>query len=205
MPPSISLAYVVRLGWITDYFSPRSSSGTSTASRWCSIIGQLGKLFGVSIEEENPLRQLGEFLGELDAISWTTALVSAISIAVLLVLKVWFPRVPGALVVVVGGILASAAFELADHGVRVVGTIPAGLPSVEVPGVSLSDVIDLLPAALGIFAVGFADSVLTARAFAGRHNQRIDANQELLAQGLANASAGLTQAFPSGPARRGQR
>ena len=51
---------------------------------------------------------------------------------------------------------------------------------------------------MGIFAVGFADSVLTARVFAGRHNQRIDANQELLAQGLANASAGLTQGFPVG-------
>ena len=122
------LAYVVRLGWITDYFSRAVLVGYIDGVAVVLIIGQLGKLFGVSIEAENPLRQVGEFLGELDAISWTTALVSAISIAVLLILKVWFPRVPGSLVVVVGGILASAAFELADHGVRVVGTIPAGLP-----------------------------------------------------------------------------
>jgi high affinity sulfate transporter 1 len=192
------LAYVVRLGWIADYFSRAVLVGYIHGVALVLIIGQLGKLFGVPIDAENPLRQIQEFLGELDAISWTTTLVSAISIAVLLLLKLRFPKVPGALVVVVGGILASVAFDLVDHGVRVVGAIPAGLPSVEVPAVSASSVADLLPAALGIFAVGFADSVLTARAFAGRHNQRIDANQELLAQGMANAGTGFTQAFPVG-------
>ncbi len=56
----------------------------------------------------------------------------------------------------------------------------------------------LLPGAVGIFAVGFADSVLTARSFAGRHGQHVSANQELLALGAANAAAGLSQAFPVG-------
>jgi anti-anti-sigma factor len=109
-----------------------------------------------------------------------------------------FPRIPGALIVVFGGIIASAAFNLADEGVKVVGNIPGGLPQLAWPNVSLDDALRLLPAALGIFAVGYADAILTARSFAGRHNESVDANQELLALGAANAAAGVSQAFPVG-------
>jgi len=191
-------AYLLRLGWVADYFSRAVLVGYLHGVVVVLIIGQLGKLFGVPIEQERPPQQLVEFLGELDAISWATVLVGAISIAVLLVLKYRFRKVPGALVVVVGGIVASAWFGLADHGVSVVGDIAAGLPRLTIPRFRLGDVLDLLPGALGIFAVGFADGILTARAFAGRHNQRIDANQELLANGVANVGAGFTQAFPVG-------
>ena len=92
----------------------------------------------------------------------------------------------------------SAATGLADHGVAVVGHIPAGLPSFAWPDVGVGKVVDLLPAALGIFAVGYADAILTARSFAGQNGQHIDANQELLALGAANLSAGVTQSFPVG-------
>ena len=192
------VAYLLRLGWVADYFSRAVLVGYLHGVVVVLIIGQLGKLFGVPIEQERPPQQLWEFFGELDLISWLTVLVSAISITVLLVLKYRFRKVPGALVVVVGGIIASAALGLSDHGVRVVGEIQAGLPRFTVPSVHFGDILDLLPGALGIFAVGFADGILTARAFAGRHNQRIDANQELLANGVANAGAGFTQSFPVG-------
>jgi len=108
------------------------------------------------------------------------------------------PRLPGALVVVVGAIVMSAIFDLEQHGVAVVGSIPSGLPSLSWPNVGIAKILDLMPAALGIFAVGYADHILTARSFAGRHDQHVDANQELLAFGAANLAAGLTQAFPVG-------
>lgn len=192
------VAFVVRLGWIADYFSRAVLVGYINGVAVVLIVGQLGKIFGVAIEQESPPDQVREFLGELDQISWATVAVAVAAIVVLLVIKLAAPKVPGALVVLVGGIVVSGAFDLAAHGVRVVGDIPAGLPRLSLPAFHWGDVKDLLPGALGIFAVGFADGVLTARAFAGKHNQRIDANQELLASAATNAGAGVTQAFPVG-------
>jgi MFS superfamily sulfate permease-like transporter len=160
------------------------------------IIGQLGKLLGLSIDADDPLPQLAEVAREIGDAHGLTIVVGLVSLVALFVLRWRFPRVPGALIVVIGGIVASAAFGLADEGVKVVGNIPGGLPKLQRPDVSFDDVAQLLPAALGIFAVGYADAILTARSFAGRHNENVNANRELLALGAANAAAGVSQAFP---------
>ena len=108
------------------------------------------------------------------------------------------PRLPAALLVVIAAIALSWALDLQAHGVAVVGAIPAGLPSFDVPTPPLHDVIHLVPAALGIFLVSFADEILTARSFAGKHNQHVRGSQELLAMGATNAAAGFTQGFSVG-------
>jgi len=192
------VARIVRLGWISDYFSRSVLVGYIHGVAIVLIIGQLGKLLGLSISAEDPLPQLVEIMRELGDAHGLTVLVSVVSLGALLVLRWKFPRVPGALIVVIGGIVVSAAVGLADQGVKVVGEIQGGLPHFAWPDVSRDDVVALLPAALGIFAVGYADAILTARSFAGRHNESVDANQELLALGAANAAAGVTQAFPVG-------
>ena len=99
---------------------------------------------------------------------------------------------------VVAAIGVSWAFDFASHGVAIVGPIPGGLPHPTLPTPSLDDVIDLVPAAFGVFLVSFADEILTARAFAGKHNEHVRASQELLVMGAANAAAGFTRAFSVG-------
>jgi MFS superfamily sulfate permease-like transporter len=105
------------------------------------------------------------------------------------------PRLPMALVVVVIGIAVSEAADLEAHGVDVVGPIPAGLPKFQIPSASAADVRHLLPVAIGVFLVSFADSILTARSYAGQHDQHVDANQELVALGMANIASSVTQGF----------
>jgi SulP family sulfate permease len=192
------VAWVVRLGWIADYFSRAVLVGYIHGVAIVLIIGQLGKLFGLSISAQDPLPQLAEVAREIGDGDGLTVLVAAVSLTALLLLRWRFPKIPGALIVVIGGIAISAAVGLADEGVKVVGTIPRGLPSLAWPNVSSNEILQLLPAALGIFAVGYADEILTARSFAGRHAESVDANQELLAFGAANAAAGISQAFPVG-------
>jgi len=189
---------VIRLGWIADYFSRAVLVGYLHGIAIVLVCGQLGKLFGIPIEADDPIPQLREFVREVGSIHWLTALVGFVSLAALLLLRRFVPKVPGALMVVVAGILVSYAAGLSAHGVAVVGHIPSGLPSVRWPRIGLGKAIDLLPAAAGIFAVGYADAILTARSFAGRSGQHVDANQELLAIGLANVSSGVTQGFPVG-------
>jgi sulfate permease, SulP family len=117
---------------------------------------------------------------------------------VLFGLRTFVPKLPGALIVVILAIVLSWAFGFADHGIAEVGKIPAGLPSFKIPTPSFSDIVQLVPAALGIFLVCFADEILTARSFAGKHNQSVRGSQELLAIGAASAAAGVTQGFPIG-------
>ncbi len=96
------------------------------------------------------------------------------------------------------GIAASWALDLAARGVSITGPVPSGLPSLEVPDVSLADLGRLVLAALAVFVVAFSDSILTARSFAARHHEVVDANQELLAFGVAQISAGVTHGIPVG-------
>jgi sulfate permease, SulP family len=100
---------------------------------------------------------------------------------------------PGPLVAM---LVAAAAVAVLDLGVDTVGAIPASLPTPALPRVAGADLVDLLLPAVGLTIVGYADTVLTARAFASRHHETIDSNAEMLALGAANLSAGILQGFP---------
>ena len=191
-------AKLIRLGWVADYFSRAVLIGYIHGVAVVLVIGQLGKLLGLDIDAQDPLAQLAEVVGELGSLSGTTLAVGVACLAPLLLLRWRAPKIPGPLVVVIAAIVASAAIGLASEGVAVVGEIPPGLPGVELPGLRLSDVLALLPAALGIFFVSFSDEILTARSFAGKRGQHVRADQELTAMAAANLAAGLTQAFPVG-------
>ena len=91
---------------------------------------------------------------------------------------------------------AVSIFSLDHSGIRVIGQIPSGLPVPGVTGIPLSDLVALLVPAGGIAIVAFSDNVLTARTFAARKGQYIDANAELRALGVCNLGAGLAHGFP---------
>jgi len=99
---------------------------------------------------------------------------------------------------VVAGIAISSALSLTSHGVVTVGEVPAGLPEISLPSSSFDDVAQLLPAAIGLFLVAMADGILTARAYAGKNGEQVDAAQELVALGAANAAAGFSQGMAVG-------
>ena len=192
------LAWGLRLGWMADYFSRPVLIGYIHGVAIVLVIGQLPKLLGLSIDADGSLPQLWEVITELGDVHGWTVVVGFSSLVLLLVLRRLIPRLPGALFVVIGAIVLSWATDLAADGVAVVGEVPSGLPSFDVPSVPFADLLHLLPAAAGIFLVSFADEILTARSFAGKHNEHIEASQELLAMGAANAAAGITQGFPLG-------
>lgn len=192
------LARVVRLGWIADYLSRAALVGFTHGVAVILVCGQLAKLTGVTIAADKPIGQVADLVSELGEVSLTTLATSAVALAVLFGLRVWVPKAPGALIVVVGAIVAASVLSLDQHGVADIGAIPSGLPSVGVPRVSLGDLVRLVPGALGIVFAVYGSSILTARSVAGRHGQHISANQELLALGVANLTAGISQSFPMG-------
>jgi MFS superfamily sulfate permease-like transporter len=192
------VARVLRIGWVADYLSRPVLVGYIHGVAVVLVIGQLPKLLGLSVEARDPLPQLAEVVREIGTTSGATLAVGVAALAVLIPLRFVAPRVPAALITVIAAIAASAAFGLADEGVAVVGAIPSGLPSPEIPTPALDDIVTLLPAAAGLFLVSFADEILIARSFAGRHGQHIGVGQELTAMSAANAAAGLTQGMVIG-------
>ena len=139
-----------------------------------------------------------EAIREFDQVSWPTVAVGTVCLALLLLGRWLTPKLPAPLIVVVLAIAVSAALGLAAYGVAEVGEIPAGLPSLTLPDLHLRAILDLVPAALGIFFVSFSDEILVARSFAGRHGQHVRADAELAAMGAASLVAGISQGMPIG-------
>jgi MFS superfamily sulfate permease-like transporter len=136
---------------------------------------------------------LVEGLGELHP---PTLVLGLVTLAILIFLPRLVPRLSAPLVAVVLGIAASGLLNLDAYGIKLVGEVPPGLPSFSLPDLSL--VGALLPGALGIALMSFTESIAAARAFQAHGEPEPDANQELLALGLANIGGGLLQAMPSG-------
>jgi high affinity sulfate transporter 1 len=189
------LARLLRLGWVADYLSRPVLVGYIHGVAIVLVIGQLGKLLGLSIDAREPLPQLVEVVRSLGSVSWPTLAVGGVALAVLITLRAFAPKLPASLLVVVGAIGVASVVDL---GIAAVGPLPSGLPRIELPSPPLADVLTLVPAAAGLFLLSFADAVLTARTFAGRRDQHIRVGSELLAIGAANAAAGVTQGFAVG-------
>ena len=162
------------------------------------MIGELPKLTGTETSGSNPIQELRSWFASLGYLSWTTLLVGAVSLVVVFGLRAIAPRIPGALVLVVGGLLASRIFDLGAHGVELVGHVPRGLPTPALPSWQLitDHASTIALAAVALVLIGFSQTAGDSRSFAAKHHYHIDINQESVAQGMANIGAGLFQGMP---------
>jgi sulfate permease, SulP family len=190
------LAGAARLGFLADLLSKPVLVGYMAGIAVIMISGQLGKVTGVNVTGESFLDQIRSFGQGIGGVQAGTVLLAALVLAFLLVASRLYPRAPMPLVAILLATAAVVTFSLADHGIRVVGGIPAGFPTPAVPNVGLADLGALVLPAVGVAVVGFSDNVITARAFAARAGHSIDANVELYAIGAANVAAGFVHGFP---------
>lgn len=184
-----------RFGFLTELLSMPVRLGYLMGIAVTVIVAQLPSLFGFSVETESLVPALRDFAGSLDETNATALALGAGSLLLILGLRHVAPRVPGVFLAVVGSTLLVAILGLADD-VPVVGTIPEGLPAFAVPDISFEDLKTLIPAAIGIAFVAFADTSVLSRSYAGRVGQEVDQNQELAVLGAANLATGLFQGFP---------
>ena len=189
---------VFRLGWIAQFLSKAVITGFLAGAAVDVVIGELPKLTGTSSEGDNAWRELSTWIGSLGDTQSTTLVVGLGALALILALRFWAPSIPGALVLVVAGLLGSSLLDLGSHGVELVGNVPSGLPTPEIPDLSLvSDHYATIGiAAVALLLIGFSQTAGDARAFAARHHYRIDVDQEAVAQGLANVGVGVAQGMP---------
>jgi high affinity sulfate transporter 1 len=192
------LAGLARFGFVADLLSKPVRYGYMNGIALTVLLSQLPKLFGFSIDAEGVIPQARALArGVVDGETNKAALIIGVAcLLVILAFKRWRPRIPGVLVAVVGATVAVGAFDLAQrYDLSVVGPLPKGLPSFEMPSVSADHLEALVAGAIGIALVSFADTSVLSRTFAIRGGYRVDPNQELVALGAANVAAGLFQGF----------
>src|SRR4029453_1226047 len=189
---------VLKMGWIAQFLSRAVVTGFLFGAAIDVVIGELPKLTGTEVTGSNPVQELWSWLGALGGRPRGARGCGGGRAWVVFGLRVVAPRVPGALVLVVGGLVASWLFDLDARGVALVGEVPRGLPTLHLPdGQPLAVHPGAVgPAGVGLVLIGFSQTAGDARTFAARHRYRIDINQESVAQGMANVGAGLFQGMP---------
>jgi SulP family sulfate permease len=192
------VAFVFRLGFVGDLLSKPVLTGYMAGVAIIMITSQLGKVTGVNVAGDSFLQVLRSFSTRVGqtGISWLTLAIGLTVAVLLLWLTPRFPRIPIPLVVMLGATVLVAAFQLTEHGVKVVGDLALAVPRLGLPSLNSDDVTLMLLPALGVFIVGYTDNLLTARVFATRHQQHIHNNQEFLAMGAANLGSSLVSGFP---------
>ena len=192
------LAGLLRMGRVSQFFSESVLTGFVFGLAMVIAIKQVPKLFGFEAVDGNFFQRLGDIIISLPETHLLTLLVGVSSIVLMLVMERFVPKVPAALAALVYGIAVVSIFSMYDYGIHIVGDIPSGIAGPKLPDVSLSDMIALLPGALGITLVAFAEAIGPARQYASKYGYQINADQELIGIGAANAGAGIFQGFPVG-------
>jgi high affinity sulfate transporter 1 len=191
------LAGAFKLGFITELLSKPIRYGYMNGIALTVLISQVPKLLGFSIDPTGPLRDLWSIVTAIAAgqINWTAFAVGAGVLAIILLLK-GSRLLPGVLIAVVAATVVVAALDLPARGVKVLGSLPQGLPGFAIPWIDLADLGAIVVAGAAVALVSFADTSVLSRAYAQRLGRPIDPNQEMIGLGAANLAAGLFQGFP---------
>jgi MFS superfamily sulfate permease-like transporter len=185
----------LRVGWAAAFIPTPVMRGFIEGLVCVTIIGQVPHLLGIEGTSGNFFTKLWFVLQHLPDVALAPALTGLLSLAALLLLRRLVPHVPAALVVAVGATVLVGLLGGESAGVSVVGELPSGLPHITIPNLDPAILQELVPGALAIVMVGYAEALGGAKAAAVQGGGDIDPNQELIAHGPANILSGLLGGF----------
>jgi sulfate permease, SulP family len=190
------LAWLLRLSVLVRLISDSILVGFKAGAGLTIAMTQLPSLLGVPGGGHNFFERMGLLAGQFGQIQYLVLALGVVAILLLIMGERLLPARPVGLAVVALSIFVASAFGLADLGVPTTGEVPAGLPSLELPGLRLRDVEGIVPLAGGCLLLAYIESVSAGRTFAGKHGYSIDPRQEFLGIGAANLLAGLGHGYP---------
>ena len=190
------LARIIGLGFLADFLSRTVLVGFLTGVGLQVALGEISGMLGLKGGGHGTLEKIWSDIQQIEQVN-LYALATALAVLVVIVgSKKLSKKIPGALIAVIGAIVASWALKLGDH-MHVLGAVPSGLPHIGLPEVKWSwELIGkLVPTAFAMFVVILAQSAATSRAYAARYNERFSEDTDLVGLGLANIGAGLSGTF----------
>jgi SulP family sulfate permease len=190
------IAWLAKAGVMVHFISESVMTGFKSGVALFLASTQFPKLFGFHSAHGSFWENTNFFFKHLSETNRMSLLVGGIALALLILGKIFLKHKPVALFVVIGSIVAASMLSLETRGVKLIGTVPQGIPSLRVPTIHWDDLNDLLPLALACFLLGAVETAAIGRMFAAKHGGRFDANQENLALAASNLFAGLGGGFP---------
>ncbi|TVR13509.1 MAG: sulfate permease [Planctomycetota bacterium] len=200
---------LLKLGVIINFLSHPVLLGLTNAAALIIATSQLDKFLGVDVDKSGlHLVVVWRTISTALSQAYMPAIAMGLSaLLIMIALRRWAPRLPAVLIAVAVATIASWLIDFDQHSAtarlsdgestgRVVGAVPDGLPNVAMPSFDWHILLSLWGPLLVIALVGFVEAVAIAKAMALSSRQRIDANQELIGQGLANIAGAFSQSYP---------
>jgi sulfate permease, SulP family len=186
---------LLRMGFLSRFIAAGVQTGFFFGLGLTIIASQLPKLLGTPDVSLDFIQSVGGIVPFLDEVDWLTLAIGSASLATILLLRRFAPGIPAALVTVVVAVALVSIFELADRGVAVLGTVEGGIPRPVVPDVGIGDLLALLPGAIMLTIIAYAEGITVAERFSETHRYDIRPDQELIAAGGSNLLSGLFGGF----------
>src|SRR5215467_2407755 len=190
------IAWLLRLSILVRLISDSILVGFKAGAGLTIAMTQMPSLLGVPGGGHNFFERTALLAGQLGQINYLVFALGVVAILLLVLGERAFPARPVGLAVVALSIVVASAFALPDRGVPATGEVPAGLPSLELPGLRLRDVEGIVPLAAGCLLLAYIEGVSAARTFAAKHGYSLDPRQEFLGIGAANLAAALGHGYP---------
>ncbi|MFC1415079.1 SulP family inorganic anion transporter [Streptacidiphilus cavernicola] len=196
-------AGIARLGFITNFLAEPALVGFLFGMALTIVVRQAAKILGVSSGDGDFFQRIWHLFAHIGDWSGLSIAVGVLAMALLFGLERFLPKLPASLIVLVLGLAVSAAAQLKDHGVEIVGKIPSAIPTPHLPGIPAEDWLTLTAGAFGVALVCFAEAFSIAGRFARESGDEVDADREMAALGASNIAVGFFRGFVvSGSASR---
>ena len=188
---------LLRLGVLVNFLSHPVVVGFTNAAAIIIGTSQLGKLFGVSVEKSAHTYEtvFNTIIESFNSTHLETMLMAIVALSIMIAMKRFIPKAPNVLAAVIVTTVISWLVGFEQMGGAVVGKIPEGLPPLAIPNMDFQAMGQLLSVTVAIALIGFMEAISIAKAMAASTRQRLDANQELVGQGLGNIFSSLSQGY----------
>ncbi len=178
---------VARLGALVNFVSHSVVVGFTAGAAILIATSQMSNLLGIAAPKKHSFIHIWpNIASRLPETNYYALAIGLATLAIAIVFKIVKPKWPGMLIAMIGGSAMGLLMNAKDHGVRLVGSLPAHLPPLSHPDVTTASLRELAPPALAVAMLGLAEAVSISRSIATKSEQRIDSNQEFIGQGLSN-------------------
>lgn len=187
---------LARLGSLVNFVSHTVVIGFTAGAAILIATSQVKNVLGIQIPRGESFfhtwLEIGGQIGQTNLYILTIALITLISA---LLIKRYTPKIPNLLIALIIGSLVALLFSDSNANIQLVGEIPAQLPPLSLPDFSFASIKMLAPEAFAVALLGLIEAVSISRAIATKSNQRINANQEFIGQGLSNMTGSFFSSY----------
>ena len=187
---------LARLGKLVNFVSHTVVIGFTAGAAILIATSQMKTIFDVPIPKgESFFHTWVDIFNELHQVNFYALTIALCTLVAAILVKRFFPKIPNLLLGLIVGSLVALVFSSPENDIKLVGAIPQHLPPLSTPDFSFAAIKNLAPQAFAVALLGLIEAVSISRAIATKSNQRIQANQEFIGQGLSNIAGSFFSSY----------